>query len=233
MTFDKLSTRQKPLRPFLVQNGTGVRHEVRPTEPTARQWSLRAHQDVPLVRASVEANCDQCPPVQVGDVPAPVELWGEAHGFRILCGLGNALKRVSCAMFGLACTQSGPETRQLPISLQPSKALGRLHAGGGPAQRHLRIAPSFDVATHPPQRALDVLDRIGAGKRSSSGRPSRLTVRISSSPSRMLAATPGAGFLIRAASSRSSTRPLRRRRDARPGAACCALCCAGVAGNAR
>ena len=68
------------------------------------------------------------------------------------------------------------------------------HADGCPAQGHLGILLSFDVALDAAGGAAQVLDDIGAGRaarRSSAGRPRRVTVKISPMPSKMLPETPG------------------------------------------
>jgi hypothetical protein len=62
--------------------------------------------------------------------------------------------------------QRVPEGGQMPVSLEPAEAGLRLHhSGSSPAQRHRGIAPSLHVARHTPDRALHVLDGIGAGER--------------------------------------------------------------------
>ena len=67
---------------------------------------------------------------------------------------------------GLVSEQRRFERGQLLVGLQPTEALGGLHhAGGGPTQRHLGVAPSLHVATDAAHRPHHVLDRIGAGKR--------------------------------------------------------------------
>jgi hypothetical protein len=62
--------------------------------------------------------------------------------------------------------QGGPQERQLLVVLEPPKTLGCLqHCGGGPAERHLGIVPSFDVAADTADGAVHVLDDVGAGER--------------------------------------------------------------------
>ena len=110
-------------------------------------------------------------------------------------------------LLGLVSSKGGPQGRQLLAGLQPPEALGRLHHGStGPAQRHGGIVPAFDVAADPADGAVHVLDDVGAGQRAAQfGRkPRRMTVRISSRPSRMLAETPGASCSRRRARLRIS-----------------------------
>lgn len=68
--------------------------------------------------------------------------------------------------FRICSSEGAAENRQRPVGLEPSAGLLSLdHSGGGPAERHLGIAPSFDVArdlTNGPER---VLDDVGAGER--------------------------------------------------------------------
>lgn len=96
----------------------------------------------------------------------------------------------------------GPDERerrcagwQLLVGLQSAEALGGFdHRGSRPAQGHGRIPPSLHVATDPTDRAFmfSMMLVQANERRSSSGMPRRVTVRISSMPSRMLAETPGA-----------------------------------------
>lgn len=69
-------------------------------------------------------------------------------------------------MAGVVLDQGAQEFRQLPMRLQSSEAGLRLHhASGGPPQGHRGIAPALHVACHVPDRALHVLDGVGAGQR--------------------------------------------------------------------
>jgi predicted acylesterase/phospholipase RssA len=55
---------------------------------------------------------------------------------------------------------------QMPAGFQPPEAFCRLHHGSpGPAQRHGSIFPAFDVAADAADRAVHVLDDVGAGQR--------------------------------------------------------------------
>ena len=97
--------------------------------------------------------------------------------------------------------------RQLLVGLQPAEALGGLeHGGGGPAQAPCWPSASASRCGRPADGAHHVLDDVGAGQRAAQfvGQASRLTVRISSRPSRMLAATPGASCSSRRARLRIS-----------------------------
>ena len=84
-----------------------------------------------------------------------------------LCGLPVFLKHIFDRMFGLVGEKGCLERGQLLVSLQATETLGGLHhASGGPAQRHIGVAPSLRVTTDAAHRPHHVLDRIGAGKRS-------------------------------------------------------------------
>src|SRR5450631_1013794 len=102
------------------------------------------------------------------------------------------------AIVGLLFVVSGkrdPQGRKLLVGFEPAKAfLGFVHGRSGPAQSHRGRTPALHIAgdaTHGPHH---IFDDVGAGqeRRNSAGRPSLLTVRISSNPSRMLFETPGA-----------------------------------------
>jgi len=54
-----------------------------------------------------------------------------------------------CLLDGVS--QGGVEDGKLPVGIEAAEGLLRLQeASGGPALRHLGIAPSFDVALHCP-----------------------------------------------------------------------------------
>ena len=62
--------------------------------------------------------------------------------------------------------EGGAQDGKLPVSLEPSEALGGFeHAGGDPAQRHLRVPPALHVARDASDRAHHVLGDVGAGER--------------------------------------------------------------------
>ena len=66
----------------------------------------------------------------------------------------------------LMSREGGPQGWQLLAGFQPPEAFCRLHHGGpGPAQRHGGILPAFDVAADAADRAVHVLDDVGAGQR--------------------------------------------------------------------
>jgi len=62
----------------------------------------------------------------------------------------------------------------------------------GPAERHPGVPPAFDVAADLPDGPVHVLDDVvqASDRRNSTGNPRRVTVRISSIPSKMLPETP-------------------------------------------
>ena len=61
--------------------------------------------------------------------------------------------------------QGSFERRQLLIGHQPPEAfLGLHHASSGPAQGHRAIPPALHVAADLPDRAVHVLDDVGAGQ---------------------------------------------------------------------
>ena len=61
--------------------------------------------------------------------------------------------------------QGGFERRQLLVSHQPSEALlGFHHASSSPAQSHRGIPPALHVAGDLADRAVHVLDDVGAGQ---------------------------------------------------------------------
>jgi hypothetical protein len=122
------------------------------------------------------------------------------HGFQAMPGLSKHLKTAR-----LVLGERSPESREVTVGLQSTEARLRLqHAGSRPSQSHRGIAPALHVSCDAADCALHVLDRVGAGQRprSSGGRRSRLTVSISSRPSKILPDTPGASFCMRRARSR-------------------------------
>jgi hypothetical protein len=107
---------------------------------------------------------------------------------------------------GLMSCKRSSENGQVLVGFQSTEAFGCLHHAGGPAQRHRGISPSLHVATdaaHVP--IMFSIELVQASERLSfTGKPRRLTVSISSSPSRMLAATAGASWSSRRARLRNS-----------------------------
>ena len=66
----------------------------------------------------------------------------------------------------LMSREGGPQGWQMLAGFQPPEAFCRLHHGSpGPAQRHGGIFPAFDVAADAADRAVHVLDDVGAGQR--------------------------------------------------------------------
>src|SRR5438445_11969312 len=113
----------------------------------------------------------------------------------MLCGVSVVFNSLGDVLGLMSCKRSS-ENGQVLVGLQSTEAFGCLHhAGGGPAQRHRGVSPSLHVATdaaHGPHHVFSI-ELVQASERLSfTGKPRRLTVSISSSPSRMLAATPGA-----------------------------------------
>src|SRR5438067_13453675 len=101
--------------------------------------------------------------------------------------------RTPCEPLLWVSFQSGPQRRKLLVSLQSSEVSGRfLHGGRGPAHRHRGRAPALHVPAYAPHRAHGILDDVGTGERAPQllRNPSRVTVRISSMPSRIEPATP-------------------------------------------
>src|SRR6476469_8805854 len=82
-----------------------------------------------------------------------------------------------------------PQGRKLLVSFEPAKAfLGFVHGHSGPAQSHRGRTPALHIAgdaTHGPIIFSMMLVQASE-RRNSAGRPSLLTVRISSNPSRRL-----------------------------------------------
>jgi hypothetical protein len=98
-------------------------------------------------------------------------------------------------LLGLKSSQRGFEYWQLLVRLEASEAFGGFHhAGGGPTQRMLAFRHRFTLRqtrrTVPITFSMELVQ--ASERRSCAGSPRRLTVRISSIPSRMLPATPGA-----------------------------------------
>ena len=112
----------------------------------------------------------------------------------MLCGISVVFNLLG-DVFALVSCQRSSENRQMLVGFQSTEALGRFqHSGGRPAQRHRGITPALHVATDATHCPHHVLDRVGAGERA----PQRRWQfepgdgQYPSSPSRMLAATPGA-----------------------------------------
>jgi len=69
-------------------------------------------------------------------------------------------------VFGVMGSQGSAQHWQLLVGLEPAEALDGLHhAGSGPAQCHLGIAPAFDVPADLPNRAVHVFNDVGARQR--------------------------------------------------------------------
>jgi hypothetical protein len=104
--------------------------------------------------------------------------------------VGNGLDRHAIVVSLKGRTQN----RQLLMRLQSSEAfVGLDHAGRDPSQGHTGIPPAFDVARDAAKVPImfSAMFVQASDRRSSFGSFNRTTVRISSRPSRMLAATPG------------------------------------------
>lgn len=122
-------------------------------------------------------------------------------------GLGSAAVRMGswlgslCGLVNAGGTRlpvlqkRGLEDGQLLVGPETPEAFGHLeHAGGGPAQGH-----RFTFRQTCRIRAFNdsMMLVLASERRSSSGSLRRITVRVSSSPSRMFFETPGASNSIR------------------------------------
>src|ERR1700722_8408294 len=102
------------------------------------------------------------------------------------------------AIVGLLFVVSGkrdPQGRKLLVGFEPAKAfLGFVHGRSGPAQSHRGRLHRFTLRVT--RRTVPIIFSMmlvqASERRNSAGRPSLLTVRISSNPSRILFETPGA-----------------------------------------
>ena len=124
----------------------------------------------------------------------------------MLCGMSFVFNSLD-GIFGLMSCKRGSENGQIIVGFQSTEALDRLqHPGGGPAQYHRGISPSFTLRQT--RRTVPIMFSIelvqATDRLSLRGSPRRLTVSISSSPSRMLPATPGASWSSRRTRLRSS-----------------------------
>jgi hypothetical protein len=124
----------------------------------------------------------------------------------MLCGISIAFNSLGDVL-GLVSCQCGSEHRQVLVGFQSTEALGRFqHAGGRPAQRITALRHRFTLRLT--RRTVPIMFSIAlvqaSERRSGVGSLRRTTVSISSSPSRMLAATPGASWSSRRARLRSS-----------------------------
>jgi hypothetical protein len=118
----------------------------------------------------------------------------------MLCGVSVVFKSMGDVL-GLMSSKCSPENGEVPVGFQSTEPFGRFHhTGGGPAQRHRGISPSLYVATNAADGPIIFsIELMQASKPELCGKPRRLTVSISSSPLRMLAATPGASWSGRGA----------------------------------
>ena len=91
----------------------------------------------------------------------------------MLCDIGVVFNSFADA-FGLMNRTRSSESRQVLVSFQSTESLGRLqYAGGGPAQCHRSILPSFHVAA----------DALGAVSMSAlRGEARRIAVNIAKLP---------------------------------------------------
>lgn len=128
-----------------------------------------------------------------GDVPIALKLRrADVAGMDVArrSDVGNGL---DC--HAIAVKLEGPHPdRQLLMRLQSSEALvGLDHAGRGPSQGHAGVLPAFDVARDAAMVPImfSAILVEASDRRSSVGTFNQTTVRISSRPWRMVAATPG------------------------------------------
>ncbi len=83
-----------------------------------------------------------------------------------LCGLHDGFNGAVGLSLSHVVLQGIAEYGELPVGLEAAEAfLGFHHAGGGPAQGHLGVAPSLDVAADLSDRSQRVFNEIGAGER--------------------------------------------------------------------
>jgi putative transposase len=76
-----------------------------------------------------------------------------------------AFKNWVDGVLGAMGCQGGLQDRQLAMGFETTKAFCRLHHGGSrPAQGHRGIAPVLHVAADAPDRAVHVLDDVGASQ---------------------------------------------------------------------
>ena len=124
----------------------------------------------------------------------------------MLGGIGLRFNLPGCDVLSCASGKRGSEDREQPVSFQTAKAFCCFHhARCRPAERHCGTSPSLHLATDATHRPHHVLDRVGAGERAPQlCRELQATVNIASSPSRMLAATPGTSWSSLRARLRSS-----------------------------
>ena len=113
----------------------------------------------------------------------------------MLCGICLRFNLLGGDVFGRVSDKGSSEDREQPVGFQTAEALGRFHhAGRRPAERHGSISPSLTLRQT--RRNVPIMFSIelvqASDRRSFAGSFRRLTVSISSRPSRMLAATPGA-----------------------------------------
>src|SRR5207342_2559874 len=133
----------------------------------------------------------------------------------MLCGLQVVLKVLFGRLLGLKSSQRGFEYWQLLVRLEALEAFGGFHlvASIMPAavQRSAMLAFRHRFTLRQTRRTVPITFSIelvqASERRSFAGSFRRLTVSISSRPSRMLAATPGASWSSRRAR-------LRNRRSA-------------------
>ena len=103
----------------------------------------------------------------------------------------NFAVAINCGIVG---PQRGDQLGQRAITRNLAEvALGLEHAGGGPSQDHRAAPPTLHPARDLAHAAEQVFDQVGDESTRSrlSGRSSRLTVSVSSRPSRKEAAALG------------------------------------------
>ena len=91
---------------------------------------------------------------------------GRHHWLISLRCQGSVFNIAVHRVLDLVSSKGGPQGWQMFAGFQPAEAFGRLpHGSAGPAQRHGGIVPAFDVAADAADRAVHVLDDVGAGQR--------------------------------------------------------------------
>src|SRR5262244_2437463 len=112
----------------------------------------------------------------------------------MLCGVSVVFNSLGDVL-GLMRCKCSSKNGQVLVGFQSTEAFGCLHHAGG-VQRNAIAAFRHRFTLRQTRRTVPIIfsiELVQASERLSfTGKPRRLTVSISSSPSRMLAATPGA-----------------------------------------
>ena len=91
---------------------------------------------------------------------------GRHHGLSSLRCQGSVFNIAVHRVLDLVNSKGGPQGWQMLAGLQTAEALGGLHhCRARPAQRHRGVVPVLHVAADATDRAVHVLDDVGAGQR--------------------------------------------------------------------